>query len=108
VKTSKAEAEILDLILTEIRHANASGEQLSIMVDPWRTPGTDGADLFFSYSETGLTFHVAGAIGGRRRPTEAALISRRSRKKKQRRGRPKAGRGGAQVLNGRPRRRTRP
>lgn len=59
MKPTLGEAELLAMILREVRHARATGEQLQITVDPHRSGA--GANVFFGYSARGWSTEV-GAI----------------------------------------------
>lgn len=70
-----AESAVLELVLDELRHANALGEQLHIDIDPYLS--TDGANVFFSYNLAGCTYRVEGKIGKRIKLTPASKTAAR-------------------------------
>lgn len=65
MKPTKAEQEILDLILREIRHSAASRDQLMITVDTF--VALDGAHVVFSTNPACNTYEVTGSIHARRK-----------------------------------------
>lgn len=56
-----AELKLLALVLREVRHVRATGEQLSIIVDPHTSPRLSGANVCFSYNGRGWSTEV-GAL----------------------------------------------
>ena len=60
-KLTKVEADLLKVILRELRKANARREQMQIFFDPFTAQ--DGAYLTMSRSEAGYTVEFNGAIG---------------------------------------------
>lgn len=59
-RPTPTEQELLDLVLREVRHATATGEQLSITVDPFAH--THGCHVFVSYNQPGLSWELNGKM----------------------------------------------
>lgn len=59
-----AEVELLVLVLREVRHATATGEQLNVTIDPWALGG--GLNVFFGHSSRGWSTEVVGPVRRRR------------------------------------------
>jgi hypothetical protein len=62
-----AEQILLAQVLREIRHVVKTGEQLTIIVDPWRS--TRGVNVFYSYNGSGWSCHVEGVFRAARKRT---------------------------------------
>lgn len=61
-----AEHQLLLLVLREVRNVMSTGEQLSIIVDPWSLGG--GAHVCFAYNGSGWSTSVEGPLRkGRKR-----------------------------------------
>jgi hypothetical protein len=75
---TEAEDALLRHVLRELRHANATGQQLLLTIDPWVSG--EGAHVFTTYNTMGTSEEFPGRIGKRRRPTRAAELAERSRK----------------------------
>lgn len=68
---TEAERDLLALVLREIRHVAATGEQLSILVDPFAAG--DGANVCFSYNGDGWSTALKGRLTRRRKRSRRAV-----------------------------------
>jgi hypothetical protein len=59
------EVDLLATVLREVRHAMATGDQLSILIDPYAAG--DGLNLGFHYNGSGWTRSIGSSGGGIRR-----------------------------------------
>jgi hypothetical protein len=68
---TEAELALLDRVLREVRHAAATGQQLSFTFDPF-ADGT-GAHLGFHYNGDGWTSTIEGSFKKRRKRSRRPL-----------------------------------
>jgi hypothetical protein len=71
-----AECAILEIVLREVRHANALHQPVQVRVDPW-VPPSRGAYVRVEYDLVGVSEEVHGEIGERKKPTRAARAAKR-------------------------------
>lgn len=72
-----AEAEVLELVLREMRHARSIGRQLMVTIDAWTAEPGNGVNVFFGMDASGWSTSVEGRFNRARKQAKAPAWHRR-------------------------------